>query len=160
MTTRNLILNTISFGFLGLFVWGAIETTGTASAGAAQQAAVKSDLGIRFEVPDAEKGVLRVAVFNSAESYEGGEPVMYKTLPVRARELVAVNFADLKAGDYAVKVYYDEDKDSELDTNILGIPDEAYGFSRNARAAFGPPAWDDAKFEFDGTTALRPIVLE
>ncbi len=159
MTTRTFFLNALSVGFLGLFAWGAIESTGPAGAKAAQET-VRSDLGIQFEVPEAEQGVLRIAVFNSPESYNGGDPIAFKTVPVRSREFVTVNFADLKAGDYAVKVFYDEDRDAELDTNVVGIPSEAYGFSKNARSAFGPPDWNEAKFEFDGTTALRPIVLQ
>jgi len=159
MPARTVLMNAVSVAFLGLFIWGALESTEPAGAKTVVQA-VNGDLGLSFEVPEAREGVLRVAVFNSAESYQGGDPAMYKSVPVRARQFVTVNFADLPAGDYAVKVFYDEDKDKELDTNMLGIPAEAYGFSKNARAVFGPPEWDAAKFEFNGETELRPIVLE
>ena len=58
-------------------------------------------------------------------------------------------FANLPAGDYAIKVFQDADDDGELDFGIMG-PSEAYGFSNGARATFGPPAWEAARFHFAG----------
>ena len=53
-------------------------------------------------------------------------------------------FEGLKAGRYAVAMYHDVDGDESLDTNMLGIPREPYGFSNNAVGRFGPPSFDDA----------------
>ena len=58
-------------------------------------------------------------------------------------------FEDLPPGDYAIKVFQDADGDGELDFGFLG-PEEAYGFSNGARATFGPPRWEDARFHFGG----------
>jgi uncharacterized protein (DUF2141 family) len=38
----------------------------------------------------------------------------------------------------------------KLDTNILGIPTEGYGFSRDAKALLGVPAFSAASFTYDG----------
>jgi uncharacterized protein (DUF2141 family) len=46
-------------------------------------------------------------------------------------------------------VFHDENKDGELDTNILGIPSEDYGFSNNVSSWFGPPSWEKSKFPFN-----------
>ena len=54
------------------------------------------------------------------------------------------------AGRYLVVVTHDQNGNDTLDTNVLGLPTEAYGFSRDARGSFGPPSFDDAAFDFDG----------
>lgn len=58
-------------------------------------------------------------------------------------------FEDLPAGDYAIKVFQDEDGDQVLDIGFFG-PEEAYGFSNGARGLFGPPPWEEASFRFAG----------
>ena len=56
----------------------------------------------------------------------------------------------LPAGRYAVQVTHDENNNHKVDRNILGIPTEGIGFSRDARIRLGPPKWDDAQVLFDG----------
>ena len=55
----------------------------------------------------------------------------------------------LDYGEYAIRVFHDENKNGELDTDFLGIPDEDYGYSNDASGFFGPPSWEKAKFYFD-----------
>jgi uncharacterized protein (DUF2141 family) len=59
---------------------------------------------------------------------------------------------DLPAGNYAIASYHDENGNGKLDTNALGMPEEGYGFSNDARGTFGPPKFSEAVFEFDGKT--------
>ena len=54
---------------------------------------------------------------------------------------------DLKPRKYAFKYFHDENNNKELDTNIIGIPKEGYGFSNNAKKNFGPPDFKDTIFE-------------
>jgi uncharacterized protein (DUF2141 family) len=105
-------------------------------------------------------GVVMVAIANSQENYESdGEP--YRGL---SQEVVnnqaEVSFEYLPYGEYAIKVFHDEDEDQELDTSFLGIPTEAYGFSNNADGTFGPPAWEDAKFTFSSATDTMSINVD
>ena len=44
----------------------------------------------------------------------------------------------------------------ELDRNLVGIPTEPFGFSRNARGSFGPPDYADMQFEVAG----EPVTLD
>ncbi|MBN2708898.1 MAG: DUF2141 domain-containing protein [Calditrichaceae bacterium] len=93
-----------------------------------------------------DKGQVLMALCNSEENYnDDGNP--YKGVSAGIQDSIAVyTFENLPFGEYAVKVIHDENKNSELDTNFLGIPKEAYGFSNDARGTFGPPDYDDAKF--------------
>lgn len=69
------------------------------------------------------------------------------------------SFTNIPVGTYAVSVFHDENKDGKLDTNFLGIPKEDTGSSNNAPARFGPPKWEDAKFEVVGSTVKQIIQL-
>lgn len=53
-------------------------------------------------------------------------------------------FPDLAEGRYAVSVMHDENGDGALDTNLLGVPTEGYGFSNDATGFMGPPDFSDA----------------
>ncbi|WP_034258938.1 DUF2141 domain-containing protein [Aequorivita capsosiphonis] len=59
-------------------------------------------------------------------------------------------FTDIPDGIYAVSVFHDEDNDNEFDMLFGFIPMEDYGNSNNVPPRFGPPKWDDAKFEIKG----------
>ena len=51
---------------------------------------------------------------------------------------------DLPPGRYAVNAFHDENDNGELDTNLVGIPSEGYGFANDPGAAFGPPDFEAA----------------
>ena len=62
-------------------------------------------------------------------------------LPVEGIACV-FSFSNLPPGAYAVAVYHDENGNGRLDTNLLGLPTERYGFSNNARRIlFFPPSF-------------------
>jgi uncharacterized protein (DUF2141 family) len=69
-----------------------------------------------------------------------------------------VKFESLLPGEYAVAGYHDINNNDELDTNLVGIPQEPYGASLGARNLLSPPVYDDAKFEM--TTESKRIKLE
>ena len=52
--------------------------------------------------------------------------------------------SDLPAGRYAVNAFHDENNNGELDTNLVGIPSEGYGFANNPSTTFGPPDFEEA----------------
>jgi uncharacterized protein (DUF2141 family) len=58
-----------------------------------------------------------------------------------------ITFTDLKPGMYAVQYYHDENLSEKMETNILGIPEEGYGFSNNAYGLFGPKPYRERLFE-------------
>jgi len=62
---------------------------------------------------------------------------------------VEFTFPNVAMGTYAVFVFHDEDNNKELKTNFIGMPKEGMGVSNNAKGHFGPPKYDDAKFDFN-----------
>ena len=43
---------------------------------------------------------------------------------------------------------------SIMDTAVLGIPTEKYGFNNDVRGVMGPPSYDKCSFTFSGDTIL------
>jgi len=62
------------------------------------------------------------------------------------------DFQDIPPGTYALAVIHDENMNGELDTNLLGIPTEGYGFSNDAKGVVGAPSFSAASFAYDGRT--------
>ena len=82
-------------------------------------------------------GNCRFALSNSEELFEREDTVWIgQDIPVKSKEIV-ITIDSLKFGEYAVKVFHDENEDKEIDTNILGIPTEDYGYSNDASLCFG-----------------------
>ncbi|OLF75303.1 hypothetical protein AWH62_05645 [Maricaulis sp. W15] len=92
------------------------------------------------------RGAVMMAVFASAESWNGGDPVAGSRVEVSG-DTVTVSFSSLPAGDYAIRMFHDVDGDGELNVNLMGIPSEPFAFSNNARGNFGPASWQDAVFQ-------------
>lgn len=93
-----------------------------------------------------DEGSIRIAVFDSADRFPD-EPIVGAV--VEPRGLVAEWSASLPRGTYAVAVVHDVDGNGKLNTNLLGMPREPYGFSNGARGTFGAPSFEDASFVVD-----------
>lgn len=119
-----------------------------------------SSFELTIEGISEEKGEIRIAVFNSEVSYnEKEDPIHAIVLPVDGGTLIW-DEEKLPYGDYAIAVYHDKNTNGELDSNILGIPKEAYGFSNNARGRFGPASWQDAHFTISSRTYSMSIQVK
>lgn len=68
---------------------------------------------------------------------------------------------NLKPGRYSFQYIHDENSNKELDTNLIGMPKEGFGYSNNAKGKFGPPDFEDTIFEIKGdlTQKCTPIYL-
>lgn len=69
------------------------------------------------------------------------------------------DFEDIPPGTYALAVVHDENMNGKLDTNVLGIPREGYGFSNDAKALLGAPTFSAASFAYDGKNVDLTISL-
>lgn len=107
---------------------------------------------------ESDDGRLMASLFASESSWMK-VPVQSQSLPITAGRAGWV-LEDVAFGEYAVSVVHDENDNGQLDTGLMRIPTEAYGFSNQAEAMFGPASWEDAVFHHrSGTTRIR-IELE
>jgi uncharacterized protein (DUF2141 family) len=92
------------------------------------------------------KGSIIVAIFDNEKDFLKKDMVHRKTAAV-ANGIARVRFEGLAPGTYAASVIHDENDNGKLDTNMVGIPRESFGFSNNPKVTFGPPGYKTAGFE-------------
>ncbi len=62
-------------------------------------------------------------------------------------------------GEYAASVFLDRNRNGKLDTSVMGGVEEPWGVSNNAQPKrFGPPAYKEATFRYEG--GPRTIEIE
>ena len=98
-------------------------------------------------------GKARVGLYNTATDFLEKEFRTQETTIVD--QTAQVVFSDLPDGTYAISCYHDEDNNGALNMRFGMIPAEDYGCSNNARGFFGPPQWDDARFEVKNGVAKQ-----
>lgn len=93
-------------------------------------------------------GKVKVTLFDSEANFLSkgtGQEVS-----IEDKSMIQVVFENVAPGTYAVSIIHDENGNGDLDTGAFGIPTEDYGFSNNAKGMFGPPSFEDTKFEVTG----------
>ena len=100
------------------------------------------------------QGDLLVAVYDKEESYNANANwVAVRKLPMATDKTMVLAFKDLPAGNYAVKLFQDENGNGQIDKSSMGIPTEPYGFSNNG-GAYGQPSFDEAKVSIKKATRI------
>ncbi|MEX0609914.1 MAG: DUF2141 domain-containing protein [Balneolaceae bacterium] len=92
------------------------------------------------------EGEVRIALFDSEKNYNRKDNPLHAVVLTVDDTTQSWDAEDLPFGEYAIAVYHDKNKNGKLDSNLLGIPKEDYGFSNDARGKFGPASWQDAHF--------------
>jgi uncharacterized protein (DUF2141 family) len=106
-------------------------------------------------------GTVACALFDSPEGFPK-EYLHFATnvVVIKIRNAEArCEFVDIPAGTYAMAVVHDENMNGKLDTNLIGIPTEGYGFSNGASGRFAAPSFSDASFPYDGQSAALTMSL-
>lgn len=57
-----------------------------------------------------------------------------------------VTFTNVAPGTYGISLFHDKNGNKQMDFEPNGMPKENYGVSNNIMS-YGPPQWNDAKFE-------------
>ena len=107
-------------------------------------------------------GTVDCALFESPEGFPT-EVLRSATnvMVIKVRQTQArCDFEDIPPGRYALAVIHDENMNGKLDTNMLGIPTEGYGFSNDVTGLFGAPAFSAASFAYDGRNLELTISLQ
>ena len=123
----------------------------TAARASAQPPAPAGDtLSVRLTGIPAASGQILVAVYASAESWLDTAEVAHYAFPDALAGEQIVRIPGVAPGRYAVAVVHDADSSGDITTGFFGIPEEAYGFSNDARGRLGPPDFDEAVVEWGG----------
>jgi uncharacterized protein (DUF2141 family) len=132
-----------------------VPRSGSACGAQPGKAPERFPLTVRVSQLENDKGRVAVALFASADDFPDQTRALSGQLTRIQKGSASVTFPDLLPGRYAVAVLHDENENSKMDFNFLGMPLEGYGFSNGASAPFGPPSFDDAAFRL----RARPSVV-
>jgi uncharacterized protein (DUF2141 family) len=92
------------------------------------------------------KGDMRVSVYSSPAEWPDKSASDHDQAQ-KARVGSVVFRFNLPPGTYAANGLHDENSNGNMDTNFLGIPEEGYCFSNNARPVLSAPGFESASFK-------------
>jgi uncharacterized protein (DUF2141 family) len=122
----------------------------------ASSKAAESDnrLDVRVVGMRNDKGNLNCSLFKPNQDFPTNNQHLARiaTAPI-ANGTGTCEYSGLAPGNYAVVVFHDEDSDGKFKRSALGLPQEGYGFSKDAPARFRAPKFDEASFPFAGGTS-------
>ncbi len=107
----------------------------------------KESYSVRIEINNirTDEGKVYFALYDSESNFISKNSI-------KAAESVVINgtativFEDLEPQTYAVVCFHDANSNGKMDFQENGMPIEDYGLTNNVMN-FGPPQFDDAKFE-------------
>ena len=132
------LMRKIHFFILSLFVWFSLGI-GTADT---------HTLTVQITGADNDNGYILLILFQGEDGFPSNPDKAHAYDGSRIKDgKSTIVFKNLPAGSYAIAALHDENENGKMDTNMLGIPKEAYGASNDANNPFGPPKYKDARFE-------------
>jgi uncharacterized protein (DUF2141 family) len=128
----------------------------------AQEPAATSGATLVIHVQDVSPrgGMLRLGLYDEARYPDDN------TTPVAAADVKAelgettVTLHNVPAGSYAVEAFQDLNSNGKMDTNWIGIPQEPFGFSRDAKPVLSKPSFAKVKFEVAAGVNTQTLHLQ
>lgn len=145
-----------------LVAWVAVGAVTLVQSAAADESAGPVGAGVvevRVEGLASAQGTVYASIFLSPDGFPGDKSMAYayRAAPAQDGSVVLI-FERVPPGTFVVAVLHDADADEELSFNLLGMPKEEYGFSRDARAMFGPPPFENAAVSLQAGESKTLIV--
>jgi len=127
--------------------------------GAAAQAQQGNTISVPVSGLRNNNGDVRCGLYNSAATFpKDGQQFQGVVAPIANQQATCV-FNNVPPGTYAVAIFHAEKGEATMRTGFFGQPEEGYGFSRNATATMGPPAFGNAAYSYSGGPAAFPISI-
>ena len=122
---------------------------------------VASDVSIRVRIKNIDKiqGQMMLAVYDSKETFLTDHVVTTAKAPVTGKTMV-LHVSGLQVShSYAISTYHDVNGNGKLDTNLMSIPTEPFGFSNNNLGLIPIPNYQKSTFMIDRKTEEIEIRL-
>lgn len=101
-------------------------------------------------------GQVEIGIFNKSEGFlKEKHQYIKKRFNLNQTKNFSYTFRNLPDGEYAVAVFHDENANGKMDTNLIGIPKEPYGFSNNFIPKIKAPSFTQTKFKLDGNKIIK-----
>jgi uncharacterized protein (DUF2141 family) len=129
----------------------AVITLSLINGAACAAAESAGNLNVTVRGANNDKGVIRIAVYNNKDAYAADKDNTatgsFRKEAVLLKDNSANStFKDVPYGQYAIKLFHDEDNSGKFYTGMFGIPKVQYGFSNNAKGMMGPAPYAKALF--------------
>ncbi len=98
-----------------------------------------------------DKGVIQLAFFVDNKSFKNEEPEFTRTVSkdmMNSNNSLEVVLTDIPPGKYGIALIDDENEDSEMNYNFVGVPQEGFGFSDYYASGFSKPDFEEFSFQF------------
>ena len=110
--------------------------------------------GIRDNV-----GTIRCGLFNSADAWPtNGKEIQGVAAPIVNGEATCT-FTNAPTGLLAVAYFKAAPGQTKMNTGFMGMPQDPYGFSRNATIGMGPPSFNSAAYNYAGGSTTWPVTI-
>lgn len=104
------------------------------------------------------RGHIDVQLCDAAHFLKDDGCALHARAPAQAGTVV-VHVTGVPPGIYAAEVYHDENDNEVADRNILGIPTEGIGFSRDASPGLSGPSFSAAAFQVSPNGGVIRLAL-
>jgi uncharacterized protein (DUF2141 family) len=121
--------------------------------------AAAADLTIYVDAIRNDHGRVYVTLFNSASTWlDGKQSTQDDSVPAHPGQ-VSVTFHNVAPGRYAAVVFHDENGNTVMDYDLIGLPTEGFAFSNMARPFLSAPSFDRCAFEMGSQNAQISIKM-
>ena len=104
-------------------------------------------------------GSIRCGLFNSADTWpKDGKELQGVESPI-ANGQATCTFNNVAPGTYAVAYFKAAPGQTKMKTGMFGMPQDPYGFSRNATIGMGPPSFNSAAYSYAGGNTTWPVTI-
>jgi uncharacterized protein (DUF2141 family) len=122
--------------------------------------AAATELTVTVENVRYTNGTIRLGVFDSPATWLDGDRAMKRAAVPATQPTTTIRIEDVKPGIYAVATFHDENNNGKHDRNLLGVPTERFGFSRNPTVVLSAPSFDECKVEIPAAGATISVRLK
>jgi len=105
-------------------------------------------------------GSIRCGLFNSADTFPKDDKRLMGVEAPIANGQATCTFNNVPApGTYAVAYFKAAPGQTKMNTGFMGMPQDPYGFSRNATIGMGPPSFNSAAYSYAGGNTTWPVTI-
>ena len=129
-------------------------------AGAVAEAQQGNTISVPVSGLQNNNGEVRCGLYNSAATFpKYGQRFMGVESPI-ANQQATCTFTNVPPGTYAVALFHAQQPgQTVMRTGMFGMPQDGYGFSRNATIGMGPPAFNAAAYSYAGGATSWPVAI-
>lgn len=114
---------------------------------------------ITFTNVEVGKGLLRSALYGK-EKFLKRDGELYDSKYPTTSSTMEVTYDNIPYGTYAIAAYQDKDEDAHLSKNWIGMPAEAYGFSKPLKSKWRVPEFEEIAFKLDSPEKRFEVRLD